>query len=226
MRRVKHRDISKEVEYTLGMSRDYDIREFLAGEGFGNPDAQEAALQVLYAANLTRPGKARFAEPKLAAAREALASALVLTCSAAACQDEARQSPERTRVPAADRRHCEICGGSDNQHAIDALVKVAVQKKCTRLLVIGGSPSTREELDKLIKGRIEYRGIDGTLRRTQAQAHADMGWAHLVMIWGSTELAHRVSMLYTRAPGQSCRVVSCPKRGIVALAQAAVRALS
>lgn len=208
------------------MSRDFDIREFLEEEGYSNPQALEAALQVLYAANLTRPGKARFAEPKLEPAREALAAALVLTCSAAQCQEEARATPERTRVPAADRRHCEICGGSDNQHAVDALVKKAIEKKCTRLLVIGGSPATRDELTALIKGRIEYKAIDGTIRRTKDQAQSDMAWAHLVMIWGSTELAHRVSMLYTRAPGQSCRVVICPRRGIVALAQAAVRSLS
>lgn len=208
------------------MSRDFDIRQFLAAEGYGHPDAEQAALETLYAARLTRQGKSRIAEPKLDAARGALERALVVTCSATACQDEARATPERRRVPAADRRQCEMCAGSDNQHAVDAFVKRALERRFTRLVVIGGSPSTREQLAALLRGRIELKAVDGTLRRTQGQAREDLAWAHLVLIWGATELAHRVSLLYTRAPGQETPVITCPRRGIVALAQAALRALS
>lgn len=208
------------------MSRDFDIHEFLVAEGFAQADAEAAALDVLYSSGLTRPGKQRLSEPKLEPARQALAGALVLTCTAAACLEEARGMTEKQRVPANDRRGCEICEGSDNQHAVDAFVKRALEKKMTRLVVLGGSPSTREQLAAALKGRIELKAVDGTLRRTQAQAYDDMKWAHLVLIWGSTELAHRVSILYTRAPGQIAPVITCPRRGIGALAAAALRAIS
>ena len=208
------------------MSRDVDIRQFLAEAGYGHPEALEAALGALYAAGLTREGKHRIAEPKLDPARDALSAALIVTCSASQCIEEARLAPERRRVPADDKRSCEVCGGSDNQHAVDAFVKRALEKKFTHLVVIGGSPSTREQLSALLKGRIELRAVDGTLRRTGQQARDDMVWAHLVMIWGATELAHKVSLLYTRGPGQGARVVTVSRRGIGALAQAALKAIS
>jgi phosphohistidine phosphatase SixA len=208
------------------MSGDQDIRRFLAGEGYGHPQALQAALEVLDERALTREGKQRMADSKLDAAREALTAALILTCSSARCQEEARGTPERRRIPAEDRTSCEVCAGSDNQHAVDGMVKRAQQRGVKRLVVIGGSPSTREELSALLRGRLELKAIDGTMRRTSQQAREDMAWAQLVLIWGSTELAHRVSMLYTRGPGQGARVVTVPRRGIVALAQAVERTLA
>ena len=117
---------------------------------------------------------------------EANISNNVLTCSNGTCQEEAKLAPERRRVPAEDRRHCEICAGSDNQHAVDAFVKRALERKHTRLVVIGGSPSTREQLAALLKGRIELKAIDGTLRRTNFAMHTEgtktrIGGATLVL---------------------------------------------
>lgn len=205
------------------MSRDVDTKQWLSQEGFAHPEALRAALETLYASGLTREGKQRMAEPKLEPAREALAASLVLTCSAQQCQDEARGG-ERRRVPAQDKKHCEMCGGSDNQHAVDAFVRRAQERKMTRVVVLGGSPSTREELAALVKGRLELRTVDGTQRRTGQQARDDMAWAHLIVVWGATELAHKVSLLYTHK-GEGVRVVTCPRRGISALAQAALKAL-
>lgn len=208
------------------MSRDEDIRRFLRDAGYGHPEAMQAGLETLYAAGLTREGKQRMAEAKLSPAREALSAALILTCSAAACIEEAKGSPERRRVPAEERRHCEICEGSNNQHAVDAMVRRARERGVGRLVVIGGSPSTREQLAAALKGRIELKAIDGTMRRTAQQAREDMAWADIVLIWGSTELAHRVSMLYTRGPSSRTRVVTVPRRGIGALAEAVQKTLA
>jgi hypothetical protein len=207
------------------VSRDEDIRRFLTDAGYGHPEALQAALEVLYAAGLTREGKQRMAEAKLAPAREALSAALILTCASASCLDEAKGAPERTRVPAEQRNHCEICEGSNNQHAVDAMVKRAKERKVARLVVIGGSPSTREQLAAALKGRLELKAVDGTMRRTAQQAGEDMAWADIVLIWGSTELAHRVSMLYTRGPASKARVVTVAKRGIGALADAVLKTL-
>ena len=208
------------------MSRDVDIKQWLSGAGYGHPEATQAALEVLYASGLTREGKHRMSETKLEAAQQQLTAALVVTCTAAACQEEARGEPERLRVPAEDKRHCEFCEGSDNHHAVEAFVKRALERRVTRVLVIGGSPSTREQLSALVHGRLDLRSLDGTVRRTGAQAREDMGWAQLVLIWGATELAHKVSLLYTRAPEHAgVRVITVARRGIGALAQAATRSL-
>src|SRR5262249_6039895 len=75
--------------------------------------------------------------------------------------------------------------------------------------------------------RLELRLVDGTERRTLGQARLDLEWADLVLLWGGSELDHRVSTLYTGAPPQLRRkLVHASKRGIAALLEAAVVRLS
>jgi hypothetical protein len=206
------------------VGQDRDIQEFLAEEGFSHPDARDAALKVLCDAGLTRAGKARMVETKLDTARELLQAQLIVTCSSARCQGAARAQAPRARVPAGSPGECEFCQGSNNAQAIEDMVRQARQCNINRLLIIGGSPGTRDVLTQLVAGRLAVRVVDGTVRRTSAQAREDMAWAQLVVIWGSTELAHRVSTLYTRAAHS--RTISVSRRGIVALAAAVVRTLS
>jgi hypothetical protein len=90
-----------------------------------------------------------------------------------------------------------------------------------RLVVVGGSPDTRRELGALA-GRLELRAVDGTERRTRAQADGDLAWADLVLVCGATELAHRVSGLYTGAR-TSTPVITSSRRGVEAIAGAVVQ---
>ena len=95
------------------------------------------------------------------------------------------------------------------------------------MVIVGGSPSVREELRDGLGTRLDLRLIDGTERRTLTQARLDLDWADLVLLWGGSELDHRVSRLYTGAPQALRRkLVHTSKRGIAALLESAVAHLS
>lgn len=63
------------------------------------------------------------------------------------------------------------------------------------------------------------RAIRGA-RRTAREAGGDLLWVELVVVWGSTELAHKVSNLYTGSGDR--RVVTCGRRGVAALGETLV----
>ena len=66
-------------------------------------------------------------------------------------------------------------------------------------------------------------GFCGTERRSLAQARQDLEWAELVLLWGGSELDHRVSTLYSGSPPPLRRkLVHTTKRGIAALLESAV----
>jgi hypothetical protein len=147
-------------------------------------------------------------------------------CATPACAEAASRSG---RVPArtANRARCSSCGGSDNRRAEEALVAACRQSAVRRLVIIGGSPSVREELRDALADRLELRLVDGTERRTLSQARLDLDWADLVLLWGGSELDHRVSSLYTGAAAPLRRkLVHTSRRGIAALLEAAVVHLS
>ena len=88
--------------------------------------------------------------------------------------------------------------------------------------IVGGSPAVREELAAL-EPALELRLVDGTERRTAEKAKADLTWADLILLWGASELHHKVSMLYSNAaPPLKKKVVHVAKRGIAALLSEAV----
>jgi hypothetical protein len=203
--------------------RDVDLRGFLDDEGYGHQDARNAALDVLRAAGLTRPGKQRMAEAKLPAARDALRRSLLVTCAHVRCQQRAAEDQSRTRVPAATRACCELCGGSDNRHAVEAMMASLRSRGVRRLVVVGGSPGTREELVRLVGDAIDLRTVDGTAPRRGREARDDKEWADLIVVWGSTELAHRVSNHYTTGPRYRASVITVARRGIAALADGIAR---
>jgi hypothetical protein len=116
------------------------------------------------------------------------------------------------------RTTCERCGGSDNLRAVTALLEACRAQSLGHVVIVGGSPSTREELVRLIGDKLEVRLVDGTERRPIERAKADLDWAELVLLWGASELHHKVSMQYTNAPlPQRKKVLHVAKRGIAQL---------
>ncbi len=101
------------------------------------------------------------------------------------------------------------------------MVEVCEAAGILRLVVVGGSPDVRREVGTL-QDRLELRLIDGTERRTRTEAQRDLAWADLVVIGGSSELAHKVSNLYTRDAG-STPVVTAARHGVEAIAGAVVK---
>jgi hypothetical protein len=207
------------------VSADRGIDEWLCEMGWGLPEARQQARAALERAKLTRPGKQRISEEKLPRASAELAARFFLHCESADCQEAARQSG-RTPVRADPKSACEGCGGSDNRRAVASFVEACGRHGIRRLVVVGGSPAVREELIRGLSPPIELRAIDGTERRTSDRARSDVEWADLVLVWGASELHHKVSWLYTQVPPPlRQKVVHVAKRGIAALLAAAVRHL-
>jgi hypothetical protein len=204
------------------MSADRDIDGWLAERGITVLAARNRARALLEEAGLTRPGKTRLSEPKLPRAEQILSERVYRVCTASECQQMARASG-REPLPVDPRSHCEHCGGSNNRRAEAAFLETCHQRTVRRVVVVGGSPAVREELEDKLGHRLELRMVDGTERRTGNQAQGDLEWADLVLVWGATELHHKVSSHYTQ-PGTPHRhkVVHVVRRGVAALLEAGI----
>ncbi|MHB8872585.1 MAG: hypothetical protein ACYC8T_02760 [Myxococcaceae bacterium] len=208
------------------MSADRAIAAWLVELGYGLPESSARARAALEEESLTRPGKLRMSDEKLPRGAAALSSRFYLWCGSPGCEKEARASG-RELVRCEPRTRCERCGGSDNRRAETELIEAFRRAGARRLLVVGGSPSVREELEKTLGDKLELRMVDGTERRTSDRARADLEWADLALVWGASELHHKVSTLYTGVgPPLRRKVVLVAKRGVAALLAAAVEHLA
>lgn len=207
------------------MSDDLDIVELLRAEGLANAEAQRDGRRALEAAGLTRPGKRRIARTKLEDARRAIAERLLRLCGDPECLRLANGGAAARPSVVAAANACEVCGGSNNRRAAAALVRCLRRNGVRRVLVVGGSPSTRAELGRLLAdgGDLETRLVDpdGSHARKDAEPH--LQWAQLLVVWGATQLPHKVSKLYTDRPPPHLRVVSLAKRSVEALCREAAR---
>jgi len=173
-----------------------------------------ACDEILAAAGITNTRKPRIHASKRARVAELLEAQLFPVCNRGDCQARARSlSGKKRSVGAAGQAHCRVCAGSVNQRAVDELVATAKRAGATKVCVVGGSPRTREELLRMLNGRLELRSVDGTRAHTRAQAEENCRWADVVVVWGPTELDHRVSQLY-----HGPNVVTASKRGVAEVA--------
>jgi hypothetical protein len=184
--------------------------------GFGGDRAPYE--EVLRAAGLSRPEKAGIQASKEEAVRAALEERFLPVCGRGDCREEAA-ADGRTLVPASEPRHCALCGGSANQRAVEGMVAACGTRRWRRICVVGGSPNARRALGELVGGRLDLRLVDGTASRNSNQAAADLSWADVVVIWGGTQLDHRVSQLY-----KGGNVIALARRSIQEMARAVVRA--
>lgn len=209
------------------MSADVGIDEWLTGLGYGLPDSLRRARAVLEEAGLTRAGKTRMSEDKLERASAALSERLFLHCATPECVAFARGTGKET-VPCDPKSACMRCGGSSNQRAVSDFVEACKRRGFSKVVIVGGSPAVREELERMVPPEVTLRLVDGTKARPIDQAKADLQWADLVMLWGATELHHKVSNQYQdSATGPlKKKLVHVPKRGIAQLLAGALEHLS
>lgn len=201
------------------MSADLDIAELLGSLGFGEGD-RARAREHLEALGLTHAKKRRISAAKRPVVEAALGQRFAVLCGAELCARAAARG--RELVVAQPRTLCEHCGGSDNRKAFLRLQHLAEAHGVSRLVVVGGSPAAREELRAGAPEAWSLRLVDGTARRTAREAQVDLAWAHLVLVWGASELDHKVSNLYTEAPLPLRRkVVQLARRGVATLLHAA-----
>lgn len=213
---------------TLEAVKDRAIRAVLDDLGMSGPLA-ERARATLEQSGLTRPGKQRIAVAKLDAVTVAIDEGYARLCESCSRLPGARA---RAGIGGGDRElalvdqaHCTRCRGSNNLRAVQAMLEACSRHGVGHLLLVGGSPQIREELGDLA-GAIELRMIDGTVTRAAAAARADIVWADVIVVCGSSELAHKVSDLYTRDARSRGKLVKIRRRGIETIATAVVEHLS
>ncbi|MBS1152683.1 MAG: hypothetical protein H6Q89_4381 [Myxococcaceae bacterium] len=205
------------------MSSDVAIDAWLAEHGYGLPPARALAHAAIEEAGLTRAGKLRISNEKLPRVLGVLRERFCLHCSTPECIGFARASG-RAPLLCDPKPACERCGGSSNRGAEADLIEACAKAGMKRLVIIGGSPAVREELEGALGSALQLRMIDGTERRTIDNAKADMQWGDLVLLWGASELHHKVSMQYTNLsqPELKRKLVRVQQRGIAALLHAAI----
>ncbi|MGE0433339.1 MAG: hypothetical protein AB7K09_14390 [Planctomycetota bacterium] len=188
--------------------------------GFGGDMA--LADPVLEAAGLSNPRKERISESKTEAVREALKRSFIMVCNRGDCHATAaqmtRDGDARTTVAAASADACSVCGGSVNDRSVQEMISACHKRGWRRVCVIGGSPNARQELGTLVGRELDLRLVDGTVARTKKQARDDTDWSDCVVIWGSTQLAHKVSTLYS-----GTKVFTVAKRSVQELAREVAR---
>ncbi|MBA2384257.1 MAG: hypothetical protein H0V68_06290 [Actinobacteria bacterium] len=194
---------------------DVSISDFLASLGLTGADA-ERARAVLEAAAITNPRKQRLAERKLEGARAAIDARFARFCASCASRTDAGGRQVVIVAPA----DCARCGGSRMDRALTEMVEACDAAGLRRIVVVGGSPDVRRELGS-VEGGPELRLVDGTRRRTGAEAQRDCAWADLVVIAGASELGHKVSNLY-KSDTCAAPVITAGRRGVEAIAGAVV----
>ena len=111
--------------------QDTPLTDVFAALGLGGT-AAGIGLNVLYRAELTRPGKGRIAKAKLPQVEKALHEAIVRTCHKRTCREKARRDG-RTVIDVAVR-HCNSCGGEDNRAAVVEMLEAMRRSGHTKLL--------------------------------------------------------------------------------------------
>lgn len=174
---------------------DVPKKELLRSLGYAGP--YELLDSLLVSARLTTPHKARMSSRKRNEVADVLKKLTVRVCRRGDCQQRAQEvAGERQIVQAVSPGCCEICRGSAAAPELQAMVKACRAAGWKRLCIVGGSPKTRAEIKATVGEVLEVRLIDGTVARTRREALADLAWADHVVLWGSTELDHKVSSLY------------------------------
>jgi len=196
--------------------RDLPKDELFRSLGFGGePGIYDGALRE---AGLSRPEKRAISSAKRDEVERVLREHFIPVCSRGDCRAAAaRLAAGRTVAPAAGPESCEVCGGSANAAAIDRMVEACRAVGWTRLCIVGGSPATREDVRRAVAGRLDVAFVEGTSSRTVRQARDDTARADRVVLWGGTELAHKVSTLYSGP-----KVIQMAKRGVAAMAEAVI----
>lgn len=96
----------------------------------------------------------------------------------------------------------------------------------SRILVVGGAPSSHKELRNNTPEGIEFKLIEGDVSRDKQRAAADMKWCDLAVIWAGTILGHDVSQNYSKGRKDALpRLIVVKRRSVEALCKMVVQRL-
>ena len=122
-----------------------------------------------------------------------------------------------------DKAACSFCGGSKDRAALVEMAHAMAKAKKCRVLVVGGTDAKEREIREKSSPGIEWRVIEGKTGRPSRYYRDHRAWADLVVIWGSTELSHKVSAHFDGKGDDD--VITVRRRGITALADEVTRHL-
>jgi hypothetical protein len=197
--------------------KDVLIAQVLTDAGFLSEREQLLARATLEHAGLTRAGKVRMSDTKLDRSRGLLAEHFAFGC--ANCLPELRLRRPDAVVFAVRPERCRSCFGSSNRLAAVRFAEACREHRIRLVVVVGGSPSTRRALaSELGRFDLELELIDGTGTMTKPRAGQLIGRADLVLVWGNTQLDHRVSESFTSSA--VWKVVRAHKRGVAGVLEA------
>ena len=168
---------------------------------------------------MTNPRKRNIATAKTTLAQQAIDRHLRRLCHNCV-RRAAADGRELVQVP---RHACSECNGSSNGRAVSEMVGACRRAGLDRLVFVGGSPATRAELKELVGDSLKLRLVDGTTGSDKRTAQKDIRWADLIVVLGKTQLAHKVSLLYTNNPNARGKLVTTSRRGIEAIADDVTR---
>lgn len=181
------------------MNADIPKTALLQELGYGPPF--QPLLDCLADAGLTHAGKQRISLAKRDEAAALLEQHFVRVCGRGDCQAGAAGLGDTRRIAAAaSPAHCVVCGGAALAPAARRMREACARAGWTHICVVGGSPNARREIQLTHTAPPEIRLVDGTIARTRKQAQGDLEWADHVVLWGSTQLDHKVSGLYSASP--------------------------
>ncbi len=203
--------------------RNRPISVFLNSLGISGAEQQAAARAVLEDERFTRDGKTNMAVHKEPAAEESLRRRLALHCATTTCRDTLEleqvdaESPRQLLL--VERDACEVCGGSADRRALNEMASAMREGGLSRIVVVGGTDQKAARIQEISPDSIEWRFVDGLRNINERKASSDLQWGHVVVIWATTPLPHRVSNLYSK----SSHTITAPTSGIAALAREAAR---
>jgi len=156
---------------------------------------------------------------KVERARALLASQLRRVCGDADCgRLAAARWPEKEPV-LVEPAYCDICMGSSQRRAVRLLAEALHDAGISRVLLLGGTPPQHTTLRELLADDpVALRMIDGSARAHSAgEAAQQLAWAQLLVVWASTPLHHKVSVVYTSQVPPGLPVLTVARRGVESL---------
>ena len=203
---------------------DISILRMFRDLGISAPASQKAAQDALADAGIisSRPNRVNIAASKVERARQVLQAAFFWRCGGNNCAAKAEAVGRQTLL--VERAHCMICGGSNDRRALEDMASAAAASNVSKVLVVGGTDAKRREIREKSPRGVEWRFVDGKKSKDDRYFRHNRRWAEVIVIWGSTELDHKVSEHFVRKG--DARIVTVSRRGIGALAEEVVRHLA
>lgn len=198
------------------------IAEMLRGFGVVDAAAQEVARATLIDGGLIANNrKVNIFAAKSAQARVLLQKSFQWHCNDGDCRIAAAKG--KTSPLLVEKVACSFCGGSKDRAALAEMARAMAEANKLRVLVVGGTDKKEREIKEKSPPGIEWRFIEGTKGRPSRYRQSHQDWAEVIVIWGSTELNHKVSERF--AVKGDDRVITVRRRGITALADEVIRHL-